>query len=185
MAMLLTKHGFNANLINVEHLDAIFDLIEGKWSYRRLNPIYNIYYFVYDNKEDIFTKEVLEHQKFLGKKFWFYKNHRIEGKLFGACSIDEFNELVEKDKKEREQLLLKQQKRKEKIQKKENADRGIYGIYYNGELIYIGKTDVDFEIRFKQHQDALTSGLETQYLYKYLKEEKKKHGNISITFNFN
>ena len=177
--MLLTKHGYNVNLINVEHLDAIFDLIEGKWEIKTLGAVN---YFVYDS--NIPVAEIKKHQSFLPKKFWSYRKY-INGtpiKIWDAMTKEEYNikiKQIEEAKKEEER---KQRVKVQKAQKKKNADRGIYGIYYNEELIYIGKTDVDFETRFNQHKDALTSGLETQYLYKYLKEEKKKHGNISITF---
>lgn len=178
MGVLLTKHGFNIKLSNVEHLEAIYDLIEGKWSYQKIDSIFgrNCYYFVYTNKKDIFTKEVLEHQKFLSKKFWCYKNHRIKEKFMGAYSIDEFKKLVEEDKKQVEKFYKKQER------PKENLDKGVYGIYYNDKLIYIGKTDVSFNTRFKQHQEALTSGSTSQYLYKYLLNEKQLNGNIAISF---
>ena len=184
--MLLTKHGFNSNIDNVQHLEAIFDLIEGKWKIGKLN--YH-YYFIYDNYNDIFNEETKLHQNFLSKKFWTYRKYDMDVGGIKFCAIcsesDFYKEVDEFNKKEEERIkkaLIRQKQLKKKEEKKINADRGIYGIYYNKELIYIGKTDVNFETRFKQHKDALISGSEVQYLYKYLKEEKKKYGEVSISF---
>ena len=169
--MILTKHGFDSSICNVQHLDAIFDLIEGKWK------IYTIgwrSYFVYD--DDIFTSELKNHQSFLSKKFWSYKNYRIKDKIFKACSVSEFKLILEEYNQQQELEKKKEEEKQKKIEKKANANRGIYGIYCDDKLIYIGKTDVDFEIRFNQHKKELESNSTSQYLYKYLnmvKQEKK------------
>lgn len=38
------------------------------------------------------------------------------------------------------------------------ANKGIYGIYYDGEVVYIGKTVVSFDERFKQHWQGIAKG---------------------------
>lgn len=49
-------------------------------------------------------------------------------------------------------------------------DRGIYGIYCNDELVYIGKTNVAFEKRFAQHWEGIHQG-KGMYLYEQLHKE--------------
>lgn len=49
-------------------------------------------------------------------------------------------------------------------------DRGIYGIYYKDELVYIGKTNVTFEKRFAQHWEGIHQG-QGMYLYEQLHKE--------------
>ena len=173
--MILTKHGFDSSICNVEHLDAIFDLIKGKW---RVDKIGWRVYFIYD--DDIFTSELKNHQSFLSKKFWSYKNYNIQDKIFKACSVSEFKILLEEYKQQQELEKKKEEDRQKKIEKKINADRGIYGIYCDNELIYIGKTDVDFETRFRQHKYAVESGSISQYLYKYLVMMKDKGSVITL-----
>lgn len=171
--MTLTKHGFDSSICNVEHLDAIFDLIKGKW---RVYELEWRSYFVYD--DDIFTSELKNHQSFLSKKFWSYKNYKIQDKIFKACSMSEFKEELEEYKQQQELEKKKEENRQKKIEKKANANRGIYGIYCNDKLVYIGKTDVDFETRFKQHKSALELNSTSQYLYKYLNAIKKEENCI-------
>lgn len=171
--MDLTKHGFDSKVSNVKHLEAIFDLIEGKWKIYRMG---HKCYFVYD--DDIFTPELKAHQAHLSKKFWSYRNYKIKDKIWCGCSVSEFKKEVEIYEKELEEKRKKEEKIQKKQMKKVNADRGIYGIYCNNKLIYIGKTDVDFETRFKQHKYAVESGSTSQYLYKYLGKMKRDEGCV-------
>lgn len=78
-------------------------------------------------------------------------------------------------KRKRQQKRKKTEERKKKQAIKENSDRGIYGIYCNNKLIYIGKTNVSFEIRFKQHKEAVESKSTTQFLYKYIIQQKEQN----------
>ena len=86
----LTKHGFDSGIQNVNHLEAIYELIEGKW---KICTLGFVNYFVYD--EDIFTSEVEYHQAFLSKKFWSYKNYNVKGKIHHVCSNLEFKKELE------------------------------------------------------------------------------------------
>ena len=52
----------------------------------------------------------------------------------------------------------------------DRKDRGIYGIYYKDELVYIGKTNVAFEKRFSQHWEGIYQG-QGMYLYEQLHKE--------------
>ena len=57
-------------------------------------------------------------------------------------------------------------------------EKGIYGIYYKDELIYIGNTSKSFQERFNQHLASL--GSNSQYLYTYLKELKAQPEDLSM-----
>lgn len=46
---------------------------------------------------------------------------------------------------------------------------GIYGIYVNDILVYIGKTNRNFEARFLEHKKLIESG-GTAYRYNYLRK---------------
>lgn len=52
--------------------------------------------------------------------------------------------------------------RQKRIKKEDNQekDRGIYGLYQNGKLIYIGKTIRSFEERIKEHSDVINGRVE-------------------------
>lgn len=56
-----------------------------------------------------------------------------------------------------------------------NNNGGIYGIYYNNELLYVGKTNQPFQTRFSQHKIEIKSNqIHTQF-YNYCRQK-----NISI-----
>ena len=47
---------------------------------------------------------------------------------------------------------------------------GIYGIYIDDKLVYIGKTTTSFEQRFKEHNKNIN---DTMYIHKLMREAKK------------
>lgn len=47
------------------------------------------------------------------------------------------------------------------------VEGGVYGIYVNGHLYYIGST-YDFEKRFKEHQAKLRADSKELYVYKLI-----------------
>jgi hypothetical protein len=56
------------------------------------------------------------------------------------------------------------------------CDKGIYGIFENEELIYIGETMRSFEERMKEHNQFMNEGSNVNEMYKYIKnnfQEKK------------
>lgn len=57
-------------------------------------------------------------------------------------------------------------------------EKGIYGIYYKDELVYIGNTSKSFQDRFSQHLSSLSCG--SQHLYVYLRELNAKPEDLSI-----
>ena len=69
---------------------------------------------------------------------------------------------------------------KEKYQTKENKNNqsGVYGIYIDNELVYIGETCRSFKERFSQHKYNLeTSDL---YLYRLLRKAKEEGKKITL-----
>lgn len=59
-------------------------------------------------------------------------------------------------------------------QKKNNSDKGgIYGIYENDKLVYIGLTMRDFEKRWKEHKENIINKNEKLILYKLINPKSK------------
>ena len=175
--MKLSKWGFRKSIFGVENLDKIYDLLEGKLTVYRLRGRQCMVW-----KDGAITDEIKQLSIKLGKPWYSYKNYKFN--ISPSIGMSESNYLKEKAKEEAEKAeydRIQEEKRlarEKKQQKKANADRGIYGIYCNDKLVYIGKTDVDFETRFKQHKYALESGSNSQYLYKYLSMMKRDEGCV-------
>lgn len=69
-----------------------------------------------------------------------------------------------------------------KIEKKKRH-YGVYGIYINNELVYIGMTMRDFETRWQEHIAKIKSGSDELYFYKQLQkydEEIKLHFKVLV-----
>ena len=83
--------------------------------------------------------------------------------------IDEFNKKISSS------VELMKQKRDEKIANTQKSEKkkivitdnkgGIYGIYENNELVYIGMTMRPFEARWKEHQEKIEEGSTELALY--------------------
>ena len=83
--------------------------------------------------------------------------------------IDEFNKKISSSvelvkQKRDEKIVNTQKKEKEKIVITDNKG-GIYGIYENSELVYIGMTMRPFEVRWKEHQERIEKGSTELALY--------------------
>lgn len=63
------------------------------------------------------------------------------------------------------------------------SEYGVYGIYLNNELVYIGMTTTAFEQRFQEHRNAIKN----QYtkIYQLLFEQEKIDFKPLIIFNHN
>lgn len=57
---------------------------------------------------------------------------------------------------------------------------GIYGIYINNILIYIGKTTTSFKVRFQQHKYFMNVEENKDYLYQILKCAKQNNQIITL-----
>lgn len=49
-------------------------------------------------------------------------------------------------------------------------DKGVYGIFENDELIYVGETMRNFETRMREHNQAMNDGSKENEMYQYIKE---------------
>ena len=159
-----TRNGYSDKVQNVKYLDEIFDMIKNSV---KIQEIGFRKYLVYD--DSLLDKEkVKEYQKKLSKKWYSFQNYNYNHGMY--------NSLLTKKEYEKE-LVEWERKRKEeeeywkKIEKRNKCIGGVYGIYYEDQLIYIGKTKNDFEIRFQQHKEAINNKETNQYLYKYLSQK--------------
>lgn len=57
---------------------------------------------------------------------------------------------------------------------------GIYGIYIDDKLIYIGKTNKSFKERFQQHKYNMNDTTNLTYLYRLLRSAKQLNKNICL-----
>lgn len=57
---------------------------------------------------------------------------------------------------------------------------GIYGIWFEKELVYIGKTKRNFKRRFQEHLSGIKYN--GDYLYREIRKFKKENSNKTITF---
>lgn len=117
-------------------------------------------------------------------KLWYYMNLMGEGEVI-ELNVSDCNELgMKKDayyaaKKvlEEKGYLEKEGNGEEYIfynvrkEKKEPViKKGIYGIYKNGELVYIGKTVRNFEERWKEHENFIRRKSDKLYVYSLFEE---------------
>lgn len=79
--------------------------------------------------------------------------------------------------KEEEKKKINKKRKKRKVKEKTLEQKtGIYGIYIENDLVYIGKTMRGFKTRFNEHRNNyLTEG---QYIYSLLREAKKQNKEI-------
>ena len=172
----MRDYGFGENIANREHLIAIYERLDSRLKIVDFNNGYFIEK-VLVLPEDRYQEETRQDQKFLGKKWYTYKN-----KVFTRV----FTELEYKDKvAEITAKQLQKAKAAEKRKKRQEAreahrnEQGIYGIYIDKELVYIGKTEVSFTKRFEQHKAAMEQG-NSLYLYKLLRIAKAKGQKIEL-----
>lgn len=174
----MSKYGFNDSVHNVECLDKIFDLLEGKYEVKTLG-YYTYLIIEYELLQD---KEIRHLASQLTKSFYQYKSTKLQwtGRRIIVVNKKEYENI---EKKYEIDLKKKAQEKKQKLQKKkerEQADRGIYGIYVDGQLVYIGKTEVSFAERFEQHREAMQAEEPVQYLHKRLKQWKAEDKRIHL-----
>ena len=171
---MLSKHGFNIDIKNVQHLDAIYELVQGKYTFQKIG--YKEY--VVFNDSILNDERIKEHQKYLYKKFYTYKciNWNNDDALFASEYLKKKQSY--EGEQRRKELKNKQQTNKEK--RRMLSNRGIYGIYCNNKLIYIGKTNVSFEQRFKQHKDAIDNNEPKQSLHTYIIKAKQNGAVIEM-----
>lgn len=174
-----SKYGFTSTIQGVEYLDKIFELLEGKLEIKQIGWTK---YWVWKD-DSVITDEIKQYQKHLSKPWYSYKNNIKSRDIRQGLSQAQYEQALKEYQIREEEMKKREQRIAEKRKKKENADRGIYGIYCDGVLVYIGKTDVDFETRFKQHKSALENDNNDQFLYKYLKQRIGSHIELRPLIN--
>lgn len=158
-----TRNGYNDKIWNVKYLDEIFDMIK---SSIEIQEIGFRKYLVYD--DSLLDKEKVEEcQKKLSKKWYSFQNYKYGSYNSLMTKKDYMKALVKQEEEERKRKI-EEKRRQKKREQRNKCIGGVYGIYYEDQLIYIGKTKNDFEIRFQQHRDAINNKETSQYLYKYL-----------------
>lgn len=73
-------------------------------------------------------------------------------------------------------LVEQEEKREEKKNSIRDGHRGVYGIYIDNELVYVGMTNRDFKIRWNEHKECVKNpeirNSQQNYLYKAMRENK-------------
>lgn len=139
-------------LQNRENLLNIYRTLEPLSSFSKYNDWLDREYI--DNYKEI----CLEDQKKLTKPYWTYKQKYYN--WFGTK--DELRQ-----QEERRKLLERQSKRNVS----QVCNGGVYGIYRNGQLIYIGST-IDFDKRWNEHKKNIKNHSNSLYVYKLLNEQR-------------
>lgn len=176
--MSVGKYGISTTITGYESLIKIYDILFEKYKIKTID-LENSFGFVIKTNVIVYSDKMLKDkevellQRKLSKKWYTYKmNNRY-------MSESEYKKHEERIKEEKIQNEKYQKKMLKKKQEKENSDRGIYGIYFKGDLIYIGLTLNSFEKRFKQHKNNLENKSEELFLYKYL-SNKDYHNNLTL-----
>lgn len=166
----MKNYEFNMKLQNRENLLNIYRTLEPLSSFSKYNDWLDREYMamiVPDNYKEI----CLEDQKKLTKPYWTYKQKYYN--WFGTK--DEFDAMVIRQQEERRKLLERQSKRNVS----QVCNGGVYGIYRNGQLIYIGST-IDFNKRWNEHKNYIKNKDYKLYFYKLIKPEDNVEFKILI-----
>lgn len=178
--MELTKHGFDKKIAGWRHLEDIYEILDLKYKYE-IWTVKGWDYFICD--EDLSKDEAIQwHQQFLHKSFYLYKNYGENYCCHEIWTFQKLHKVIEEEQKKKEAAekarLEKEKEKEKKLKSKEN--KGIYGIYFNDKLIYIGKTMNSFQERFNTHKREMNSDNPSQYVSKYLKKHKKENDEVIL-----
>ena len=166
----LKNYEFNMKLQNRENLLNIYRTLEPLSSFSKYNDWLDREYIamiVPDNYKEI----CIDDQKKLTKPYWTYKQKYYN--WFGTK--DEFDAMVARQQEERRKLLERQSKKNVS----QVCNGGVYGVYRNGQLIYIGST-IDFNKRWNEHKRNIKNKDYKLYFYKLIKPEDNIEFKILI-----
>lgn len=159
--------------------DKNFLIKKGMYPNCRKDVFYLVGYFYDDYMNDIFDEEKVEEQrKYLDQHRELIDNEK-----------DYDITLLETIKKRLGELkrgpLLKKEKKKKEFNNQVNLSyddkTGIYGIYIDNQLIYIGKTITSFKIRFKQHFNNIQDEYNhKERVYDIIRKAKKENKKIEL-----
>lgn len=157
-------------LQNRENLLNIYRTLEPLSSFSKYNDWLDREYIamiVPDNYKEI----CVDDQKKLTKPYWTYKQKYYN--WFGTK--DEFDAMVARQQEERRKLFDRQSKKNVS----QVCNGGVYGVYRNGQLIYIGST-IDFNKRWNEHKRNIKNKDYKLYFYKLIKPEDNIEFKILI-----
>lgn len=158
----MSKYGFSDTVQGIKYLDGIYDII-GWENLERKNLKTKFYdYLVFEDKW-LENEQIKKYQLKLSKKFWDYSRKKMSREII--LPQFKFKELEEKEKKFLLKYRQEQEEKEYNIQYQKNKNYGIYGIYQNDELIYIGSTLRSFDIRFNEHKENIQNKSKELYLY--------------------
>ena len=166
----LKNYEFNMKLQNRENLLNIYRTLEPLSSFSKYNDWLDREYIamiVPDNYKEI----CIDDQKKLTKPYWTYKQKYYN--WFGTK--DEFDAMVARQQEERRKLLERQSKKNVS----QVCNGGVYGVYRNRQLIYIGST-IDFNKRWNEHKRNIKNKDYKLYFYKLIKPEDNIEFKILI-----
>lgn len=162
----LKNYGFHKNIKNYQNLMNIYKTLEPLSKFveykEQVYGISHIAMIVPNNYKEI----CLEDQKQLSKPYWTYNQNYY--RWFGTQK--EFDAMIAKIKKEEQKQIRKD---------KGISNGGVYGVYRNGQLIYVGST-TNFEQRWKDHKSHIKNKDYKLYFYKLIKPEDNVEFKILI-----
>lgn len=148
----LKNYGFHKNIKNYQNLMNIYKTLEPLSKFveykEQAYGISRIAMIVPNNYKEI----CLEDQKQLSKPYWTYNQNYY--RWFGTQK--EFDVMIAKIKKEEQRQIRKD---------KGISNGGVYGVYRNGQLIYVGST-IDFNKRWSEHKRCMKNRDYKLHFYK-------------------
>lgn len=151
----MRDYGFSKTLVNYKNLIHIFEVLEPMSKFVKYNDWLDREYtamIVPDNYKEI----CIEDQKKLSKQYWTYKQNQF--RWIGTKS--EFDAMVKAEEAQKKKAFSKRKNYTTSIE-----EGGVYGVYRNGELIYIGST-TNFDKRWGEHKRYMKNRDYKLYFYK-------------------
>lgn len=138
----MKNYGFNKTIVNYKNLVHIYEVLEPMSKFVKYKDWLDREYIamiIPDNFKEI----CIEDQKMLSKQYWTYKQN-----YFNWIGTKQHFDSMVKAEEEHKKRAFSSKKRNYTTSIKEG---GVYGVYKNGELIYIGSS-VNFEKRWAEHK---------------------------------
>lgn len=157
--------GYKRDLKYIKEIVAYFEILM-RQPIRIEDPIGRAILVVDD--ELLKEAEQLRTQKKMPEVTSWYQRMDAKYRFRRIVALSEYVE-----EQERERQLYEQRKIREEREELGKLQGGVYGIYEDGELVYIGSTNRPFEVRFQEHLDNLRNGDTSLYLYREINKDKE------------
>lgn len=163
----------NKFYLTKQECEKIIGHIIRKDTYLMIQKLFNgekyedIYNFINNNRDELSIKKdiILTSEK---KCQEYLQLLNEENKIKRDKII---NNKIKEDK-----IITNRKTKKDKI----IDSKGIYGIYIDDKLIYIGETNKSFKERFQQHKYNMNDPSNLTYLYRILRSAKQLNKNIQL-----